>query len=212
MKLGIFMLLFQLLKAATVMEMTSQEFLRLVGNPGDKWLIEFYSPRCGHCRNFASTYKDIGNTLHRQRKAGGSNVRVAKVDATQEVGLSILFGIKAYPTFFHVDGTSVREFKGRRGKEQLLSYATEDYLKDDPLSMWSSPFGPVGRIKTLVIGFVNQVSSTHTNIRKEYNLSKNKAAGLMLVSAFALTVIIVVFFVSFYICCATRNTGKLHKD
>uniref|UniRef100_A0A8B9DLU8 protein disulfide-isomerase n=1 Tax=Anser cygnoides TaxID=8845 RepID=A0A8B9DLU8_ANSCY len=57
-------------------------------------LVEFYAPWCGHCQRLAPEFAQAAATL----RNGSEAVRLGKVDATAQVGLSTEFGINAYPT------------------------------------------------------------------------------------------------------------------
>lgn len=52
------------------------------------------APWCGHCQRLAPEFAQAAATL----RNGSEAVRLGKVDATAQVGLSTEFGINAYPT------------------------------------------------------------------------------------------------------------------
>lgn len=57
-------------------------------------LVEFYAPWCLNCQDVAPEYGAAAKALF----DFGSDVRLAKVDATEELDLADTYGVRAYPT------------------------------------------------------------------------------------------------------------------
>jgi len=72
------------------------------------WLVEFYAPWCGHCKNLEPTWEALARSL-----ADRPDVHVAKVDATKEEGLAQLMGVRGYPTIKAFSAGRVFDFAGR---------------------------------------------------------------------------------------------------
>lgn len=58
-----------------VVELTDSNFDDLVLNGNDMWLVEFFAPWCGHCKNLAPHWAQAATELK-------GKVKVGAVDAT----------------------------------------------------------------------------------------------------------------------------------
>jgi protein disulfide-isomerase A6 len=79
-------------KANEVVELNEVNFEALVIESSEPWLVEFYAPWCGHCKNLAPEWKKAANTLK------GSGARLGAVDATAAASLAAKYGVKGYPS------------------------------------------------------------------------------------------------------------------
>lgn len=89
-------------------------------------LIEFYSPRCGHCQHFAPEYEKLATLLENE----GVPVRLAKVDDTIEKNTSKKFEIYAYPTLNLIQNGNISEYPGRTKSQDIITWLK---FKTDPL-------------------------------------------------------------------------------
>jgi protein disulfide-isomerase A6 len=74
-----------------VVTLGSDNFEDLVFGSGTPWMVEFYAPWCGHCKNLAPEWKSAAEQME-------GAVQFGAVDATVHGDLASRFGVKGYPT------------------------------------------------------------------------------------------------------------------
>jgi len=100
-----------------VVELTDADFDEKTAS-GD-WLLEFFAPWCGHCKKLAPIYEQLATSLK------STEVKVAKVDCTQQKAVCAKFGIKGFPTIKFLDGETRKlyTYKGQRTLEAMNVFA-----------------------------------------------------------------------------------------
>jgi len=113
-----------------VIQLTTSSFATEVLDSPETWLVEFYAPWCGHCRNLAPAWSAAAEKLH-------PYVKVGAVDCDAQQGLAQKFGVTGFPTIKVFKGAGRKErakpddYRGDRsakaitdyGKAQMVSYA-----------------------------------------------------------------------------------------
>lgn len=59
-----------------VIELTDENFDKTVLNSEDMWLVEFYAPWCGHCKNLAPEWAAAASELKGKVKLGALDATV----------------------------------------------------------------------------------------------------------------------------------------
>jgi len=83
--------------------------------------VEFYAPWCGHCKNLAPIWEQLGEAF-----ADVKTVTIAKMDATANHAPESL-EIKGFPTliFFPADNKAGLPFNGDRDLESLRQFVVQ---------------------------------------------------------------------------------------
>ncbi|CEL03301.1 Putative Thioredoxin/protein disulfide isomerase [Aspergillus calidoustus] len=125
-RLSILLLSYLLTLAAAgsaVLDLIPKNFDKVVLQSGKPALVEFFAPWCGHCKNLAPVYEELGAAFaHAEDK-----VSIAKVDADANRDLGKRFGIQGFPTLKWFDGVSDKpeEYKGGRDLESLTAFVQQ---------------------------------------------------------------------------------------
>jgi len=108
-------------RASHVLDLTPENFDSVIGK-GKPGLVEFFAPWCGHCKNLAPIYEQLGDAFAHAK----DKVAVAKVDADGEGRpLGSKYGVTGYPTikWFNADGTD-EPYEGGRDLDAFASFIT----------------------------------------------------------------------------------------
>lgn len=91
------------------------------------WLVEHYSPFCGHCRTFAPTFEKLVKENHKLENTRG--FFMAQVNCIAQGDLCNSNGVKYYPMIkLYADGKEVEIYSGDRTYQHLNQYIQEHSL------------------------------------------------------------------------------------
>jgi len=87
------------------------------------WLLEFYAPWCGHCKNLVPTYIKVASALK-------GIVNVGAVDATEEYGQKLAgeYGVQGFPTIkiFSPGKAGLKDYQGQRDLQSFVKAAKSE--------------------------------------------------------------------------------------
>ncbi|KAJ6786572.1 hypothetical protein PWT90_09334 [Aphanocladium album] len=122
--LGLFAAFAGLVTAADsdVTQLTKDTFDDFV-KANDLVLAEFFAPWCGHCKALAPEYEEAATTLKEK------DIKLAKIDCTEEADLCQTHGVEGYPTLKVFRGLdNVSPYGGQRKAAAITSYMVKQSL------------------------------------------------------------------------------------
>jgi len=109
----------------------AKTFDQIVNDPTKDVLVEFYAPWCGHCKQLAPIYEQVGTALNNV-----NSVRITKIDATAN-DVSPKLGIKGFPTIKLFPSNNKQDpidYEGDRTVESFVTFIQENAgIKFEPL-------------------------------------------------------------------------------
>lgn len=114
-----------------VIELTDDNFDSLVLGSDDMWLVEFFAPWCGHCKNLAPHWADAATQLK-------GKVKLGALDATVHSRKAAEYGIQGYPTIKYfpagkkISSSSAEEYSGGRTANDIVAWALEKHTDSLP--------------------------------------------------------------------------------
>ncbi|XP_040203786.1 thioredoxin-related transmembrane protein 4, partial [Rana temporaria] len=98
------------------------------------FVICSYAPWCPACQQIEADWENFA------KRSSGLNVKVAKVDVTQQPGVSGRFFVTKLPTIFHAKDGVFRCYHGSRMVEDLHTFIAENkWNVIEPVAGWKSP-------------------------------------------------------------------------
>lgn len=96
----------------------------------DVWLVEFFAPWCGHCKNLEPEWAAAATAVKEQAKG---KVRLGAVDATVHQVVSSRYGIRGFPTIkIFRAGEQPEDYQGGRSRGDIIEKALELFSDSAP--------------------------------------------------------------------------------
>ena len=92
------------------------------------WLVEFFAPWCGHCKNLEPHWKKAASELK-------GKVKLGTVDATVYQELAQEYGVRGYPTIKYFPAGlkgSAEEYDGGRTSDDIVAWAMDRHVEAIP--------------------------------------------------------------------------------
>ncbi|KAL2725203.1 protein disulfide-isomerase A6 [Vespula squamosa] len=117
-------------ESKNVIELTDENFDKLVLNSEDMWLVEFYAPWCGHCKNLAPIWASAATELK-------GKVKLGALDATAHRNKASQYEIAGYPTIKYFPlgkktADSVQDYDGGRASTDIINWALDKLAENAP--------------------------------------------------------------------------------
>ena len=127
-------------------------------------ILEFYAPWCKHCKGIEPSYELIAKRL----KVEG--VRTGRIDISSEPALAARFAVHSVPTFFLYRERKMWNIKGMLTLDGIVEFCTTGYGNTPASDIWSSPVGPIGNTKGLLIGIGGSVMDSVAAFSGRYGI------------------------------------------
>ncbi|XP_071950978.1 protein disulfide-isomerase A6 homolog [Antedon mediterranea] len=112
-----------------VVELTDANFDELVLGSEDHWLVEFFAPWCGHCKNLAPEWESAATELK-------GKVKLGALDSTVHTIVAGKYGIRGYPTIkYFAHGRKngeAEDFTGGRTSGDIVNWAMDKFAETMP--------------------------------------------------------------------------------
>jgi len=164
----------------------------------------FYAPWCGHCKRFEPAYAATAEAL------ADTPTTVGRVDGSTERGLSTIFNLAGFPTFFYIapDGATVYKYAGVRSTEGLVDFVATGFTSAEPMSFLTGPFGIVGQLKWQMISAGSFFIGIHESLSLVGGMGQVPAGVILALVGVAVTAGSVVALTIF----TTVDEGAVKRD
>uniref|UniRef100_A0A1A9X5S4 Protein disulfide-isomerase A6 homolog n=1 Tax=Glossina brevipalpis TaxID=37001 RepID=A0A1A9X5S4_9MUSC len=109
-----------------VIELTDDNFDKLVLQSEDDWMVEFFAPWCGHCKNLAPEWSKAAQELKGKVKLGALDATVHQVKASE-------YEVRGYPTIKYFPAgkkrsSNAQNYDGGRTASDIVAWALDKHM------------------------------------------------------------------------------------
>lgn len=151
-------------------------------------VLEFKAEFCHACQNFGSQYLKVASLM--------PDHRFGQVDVSENPALLARFDVTHIPAIFLYKDGKMYKYNGALLVDHLVSWVTSGYKKDEAISLLSSPIGPLGVTKGILISI--GVSLIKASPFLTTTLGLPEWMGFLLITLGIALVIIFVTFIGVY--------------
>ncbi|KAJ8870415.1 hypothetical protein PR048_029437 [Dryococelus australis] len=109
-----------------MVELTDSNFDSLVLDSDDTWLVEFFAPWCGHCKNLAPHWAKAATELK-------GKVKLGALDATVHTSKAQQYDVNSYPTIkLFPSGKEAVDYTGGRTSGDIVNWALDKLSENVP--------------------------------------------------------------------------------
>ena len=111
-------------KDSSVIQLDKKNFVKKVLKSNNLWLVLFYAPWCGHCKQFHPEYEKLARITKGLFKLGA-------VNCDNDRSLAERYKVEGFPTmvFFGDDKDKFEEYKGDRKADKINEFLFEKAKK-----------------------------------------------------------------------------------
>lgn len=110
---------------ADVVTLTDATYADKIKEQDTLWFIKFFAPWCGHCRNMAPAWEELGKAVE-----GESGIEIATVDCTTSKATCTKADVRSYPSLkVFYNGEEVKKYQGARDVESLKAFILQEYAE-----------------------------------------------------------------------------------
>jgi len=151
-------------------------------------VLEFKADYCRACQNFAPQYAKVATLL--------PDHRFGQIDSTENPALLARFDVTHIPCIFLYKDGKMYKYNGALLVDHLVSWVSSAYKKDEAISLLTSPVGPLGIIKGVLISV--GVGLIKTSPFLTTTLGLPEWMGFLLITLALALVIIFITFIGVY--------------
>lgn len=127
-------------------------------------LLEFYAPWCKHCKQFEKTYEVLAERLE------AKGFSVGRVDISTNQALTARFSVDSIPAFFLYRDNKMWTIDGKRTAEEYVDFCTSEHKSVEPIDLWFSAMGPIGKLRGMLIRVGGSVHETNLAVSDYLNI------------------------------------------